>query len=241
MTKRLAIGGLILWLLSQGCNVYGETDSSAEYLPLVDGNSWTYRVTGTDGTYNETMTVLPGTTVINGVATKAVQYSDGDIDYFTSDTNGIRYHRSYDATPPPIITFTFNPPLLYAHEKLSIPDTIYSSGIVSVMHETAGTFPLNYAATSEIKSLETVLVPAGTYETVRISDLTNMNGKFQGDTIDYSEWGDTWLAKHIGVIKQTFYDNDGGAEEWVMISTNVKPPVEEKRGTYLPFLPLLLD
>ncbi|MGW8229151.1 MAG: hypothetical protein ACWGOW_09630, partial [Gammaproteobacteria bacterium] len=94
MTKRLAIGGMILWLLSQGCSVYGETDSSAVYLPLADGNSWTYRVTGTDGIYNETMTVLPGTTVINGVATKAVQYSDGDIDYFTSDTNGIRYHRS---------------------------------------------------------------------------------------------------------------------------------------------------
>ena len=105
------------------------------------------------------------------------------------------------------------------------------------MHETAGTFPLNYAATSEVKALETVSVPAGTYETVRISDLTNMNGKFQNDTIDYSEWGDTWLAKHIGIIKQTIYDNDGGAEEWVMISTNVKSP----RGTYLPFLPLFLD
>lgn len=224
-----------MWLVSQGFYVYGETESAADYFPLADGNSWTYRVTGTDGTYNETMTVLPGTIVINGVATKVIQYSDGDIEYFTSDTNGIQYHRVYDPTPPPIITLTFDPPLIIAHDKLSIPETIDSSGIVWFTHETAGTFPLNYTATSEIEALETISVPAGTYETVRFQDFTNINGNIQGDAINYSEWGYTWVAKHIGVIKQTSYDDEGVAEEWVMISTNVKPPV------YLPFLPLLLD
>jgi hypothetical protein len=232
---------LILWLLSQGCNVYGETDSAADYFPLVDGNSWTYRVTGTYGTYNETITVLPGTTVINGIATKAVQYSDGDIDYFTSDNYGIRYHQVYDPTPPPIITLTFAPPLVVAHDKLSIPETIYSSGIVWLIHEIEGAFPLNYSATSEIEASETVSVPAGTYKTVRFSDYTNFNGNILGDAIDFSDWGNTWVAKHIGIIKQTFYDDDGVAEEWVMISTNVKPPVDEKYTIYLPFLPLLLD
>jgi hypothetical protein len=70
---RFAIGVLILWLFLQGGNVFGETISTSEYFPLDDWNAWNYRVTGPYGTYNQTVTVLPGTTMINGVATKAVK------------------------------------------------------------------------------------------------------------------------------------------------------------------------
>jgi hypothetical protein len=223
LTKLLAIGGLILWLLSHGSIVFGETDAAAEYFPLADGNSWTYRVTGTSGTYNETMTVLPGTTIINGVATKVIQYSGGNIDYFTSDINGIQLHRGYAPSTPPITTWTFSPPLVITYGTMSVPEIINSSGIVWLTHETAGTFSLNYTATSETEVREAVSVPAGTYEAVRLRDSTRMYGNIQWDEIDFREWGNTWMVKHIGMIKQTLYDDDGKEEEWVMTSTNVVP------------------
>ena len=226
MNKQLAIGGVILWVLAQGSIVLGETFISAEYFPLASGNSWTYQVTGAFGTYNETMTVLPGTTNINGIATKAVQYSDGDVDYFTSDVNGIRYHRNRDASPPPLMTVTFVPPLVVTQGTMRIPEIINSSGTVWVTDEMAGTFPLNYTATSATEALETVTVPAGTYDTIRLSDSTNVVGNILGDPFDYTEWGETWVAKYIGIVKQTINDVDGVAETWVLISTNVVPPVD---------------
>src|SRR5210317_843426 len=96
---RFAIGVLILWLFLQGGNVFGETISTSEYFPLDDWNAWNYRVTGPYSTYNQTVTVLPGTTMINGVATKAVKSTagpDGEgIDYWTNDLNGVRVHAGY--------------------------------------------------------------------------------------------------------------------------------------------------
>ena len=70
-TRSLFVGSLFLWLMSQGGYVIGET--VAEYIPLDDGNSWTYNATGTYGVYNKTFTVLPGTTLINNVPTKHPQ------------------------------------------------------------------------------------------------------------------------------------------------------------------------
>jgi hypothetical protein len=46
--------------------------SSSDYLALEDNNSWTFLV---DGVFTDTITVLPGTTTVNGVATKALQSS----------------------------------------------------------------------------------------------------------------------------------------------------------------------
>ena len=222
VTKQLAIGGVVLWLLSQGGSAFGETIISSDYFPLNDGNSWTYMVTGANGTYQETMTVLPGTTVINGVATKAIQYSDGDIDYFTSDVSGIQYHGAHDASPPPTVTLIFAPPLVVAGSTMTIPEIINSSGTVWLTHETAGTFPLDYTATSATEALETVMVPAGTYDTIRLSDSTNIVGNILGDPFDYTERGETWVAKYIGVVKQTINDVEGTAETWDLISTNVE-------------------
>ena len=64
MKKRLAIGGMLLWLLPQAASICGETIIVSKYLPLDDGNSWTYLITGPTGTYNETVTVLPGVRVM---------------------------------------------------------------------------------------------------------------------------------------------------------------------------------
>jgi hypothetical protein len=64
------------------------TVTSAEYFPLNDCNSWTYSV---DGMSTVAMTVAPGITVVTGVATKAVEFTDGSISYFTSDPDGLAH------------------------------------------------------------------------------------------------------------------------------------------------------
>ncbi|HEY5293171.1 MAG TPA: matrixin family metalloprotease, partial [Burkholderiales bacterium] len=68
------------------------TVSASSYFPLIDNSSKTYLKNGTEVIVE---TVLPGTTLVNGVATKAVQSSDGETSYGTNDANGIREHRQF--------------------------------------------------------------------------------------------------------------------------------------------------
>ena len=141
---RLAIGGLILWLFSQGGNVFGETKSTSEYFPLDDGGTWTYRVTGPYGTYNQTVTVLPGTTTINGVETKAVKSTGGPdgegIEYWTNDLNGIRAHAAY---LPGMGWLYFEPPMVNANRTMNLGETVYSRGKARFVLDGNGTHILS--------------------------------------------------------------------------------------------------
>ena len=101
--------------------------SAVEYFPLQSGNQWTYQLNG-NATLTETDTVLDGTVLVNGVATKAVQVSDGAIEYYTNDSNGLRLHRAFE---PPMdfgdgvlrsATLTFSPPLQIAATQMRIAE-----------------------------------------------------------------------------------------------------------------------
>lgn len=240
MTRQFALVALILCLLSQAVAVFGET--ATDYLPLNSGNSWTYSITGPYGAYTETVTVLPGTTEINGVATKAIKYSGGPddqaIEYWTSDQQGIRLHGGYiPMTEAGPATLTFEPPVVYASRIMNIHDTVYSSGNARFVFDYYGTFILNYESSSTLEGTETVTVPAGTYETIRTRESDRIYGSILGESFEESSSGGTWLAKYIGEVKGTDKD-DIGTEVEVLIRTNVK-----QRATvpFLPFLQLLLD
>jgi hypothetical protein len=219
-----------------------EPITSSEYLPLESGNSWTYSVTGPYGRYTETVTVLPGTTDINGVPTKAIKYSGGpddqSIEYWTSDQQGIRLHGGYAPnTELGPATLAFEPPLVYASSTMNIHDTVSSSGNARFVFDYYGTFMLNYESSSTLEGTETVTVPAGTYETVRTRDSDRIYGSILGEPYEDVSSGGTWLAKYIGEVKGTDED-DNGTEVEVLISTNVKP---RPTAPFLPFLQLLLD
>ncbi len=242
-TRSLFVGSLFLSLMSQAGYVIGET--TAEYLPLADGNFWTYSVTGTFGSYNETVTVLPGTTTINGVPTKALQTSGGPddqgVEYWTSDINGIRLHGAYipnsDAGPGKLY---LEPPLVNANSTMTVNETVTSSGKATFIFDYHGKYVLDYESTSTLERLETVAVPAGRYETVKFRDSMRIFGSILNQPYDDTSTGSTWLAKDTGVVRDTYMDFEGN-ELTELISTNVKPPPSRLPARHLPFLPLLLD
>ena len=229
--------------MSHAGNVIGET--SAEYLPLTDGNYWTYSVTGTCGSYNETITVLEGTTTINGVPTKALKTSGGPydqgIEYWTNDINGIRGHGAYlPITEIGSAWVYFEPPMITAKSEMTINETVISSGKATFDFDYYGTYILNYESSSTLDGVETVTVPAGTFETVKGHGTRRIFGSILDQPYDDTSTTITWLAKYIGIVKNTYTDVDCN-EVYDLISTNVKPPTTQLPARFLPFLPLLLD
>ena len=68
-------------------------------------------------------------------------------------------------------------------------------------------------------------MPAGMYETVRIGYDLRIFGNVMGSRIDEATVATDWNARYIGIIKEFSTDSDGTTES-VLISTNVKPPVD---------------
>ena len=223
MIKQLAVVGFSLWLLSQGCISFGETIGSSEYFPLVDGYTWTYQITDPFGRYTSTGTVLPGgTKIINGVKTKIIKDSDGSYGYYTSDLSGVRTHGVYF---PPEDSVYFDPPIVMGKSTMAILETVTSTGLAEFILGSLGTYYLNYTAHYTVEGKETITVPAGTYETVRIGYDLRIFGDVMGGKIDETTVGRDWNARYIGNIKGVYTDSEGTTES-VLISTNVKPPVD---------------
>lgn len=235
---RIFIGTFILWLVSQSGYVIAETVT--EYLPLNDGNFWTYKVTGNYGSYNSTIRVLPGTATVNGVQTKALRTSggpwDGGIEYWTNDDKGIRLHRAYlpvTEAGPGMLTFV--PPMVAANRDMSINETVNSSGKAVFTFDYYGTFNLAYDSGFKAARTATITVPSGTYDTIVFTGSYNITGAIMDEPYDYRETSIDWLAKNVGIIKDKYTDNTD-SEISVLIKTNVGPPLR-----FLPFLPILLD
>jgi hypothetical protein len=196
----------------------------SEYLPLVDGSSWTYRINGVS---TETVRVIPGTELINGIATKAVEISDGsDIDtsYYTSDANGIRYHGDYDPLPPPELTVILNPPIVYIRGLSSVPAVVDSTGTATFIMPSISPTPLvfSYTTRSEVEGFETVAVPAGMFEAIKVTSTTHIFGYSQGISLDESLVESNWYARDLGILKWVDTSSDG-TEIGVLTSTNVNP------------------
>jgi len=193
--------------------------TSAEYLPLADGNSWTYSV---DGFSTDTVTVSPGTTLINGVATKGLQHSGGWMAYYTNDTNGIRQHGEFD----PSGTLAFNPPVVYVPGTTDVSDVVNTSGTVtfSMPSISATPFIFNYTNTAVVEAFETITVPAGAFKTLRVRATLRIFGTSQDVPIDITLVGTDWYAKLIGIMKYVGADSDG-TETAVLTSTNIVPPI----------------
>lgn len=221
---------LIVWLLLSMGFAASETIPSAEYFPLSDGNSWTYLVSNPSGTYSETMSVLPGTTIINGVATKKLWDSDGSFNYWTSDTSGIKLHAMYFPEPPAALV-TFNPPMVFSSGTMNIPQTVDSSGLALYEFDDGSSLWVNYIASSTAEARESLTVPAGSYDTVRLNMSLRM---YLVGVIDVSETRITWVARHLGEVQseETF---EGVTETRELTETNIILPV-----TPMPWIPLLL-
>ena len=132
-------------------SVMAETINPGDYFPLESGMVWTYL---DDGLNIATLSVLPGTEMVNGVPTKVLLQSDGEesgskINY-TNDADGIREHKEFspnvfiDGLGSRDITVVLNPPMKYAGPAETIGNMVNSSGTAYSTVSGLGSFQLNF-------------------------------------------------------------------------------------------------
>lgn len=176
---------------------------ASEYFPLRSGDQWVYELDDTPGV-NSVVTVLAGTTSVNGVATTGLQTQDPPgttVAYFTNDGNGIRLHRQLDDGD----TLTYNPPIRIASAAASFGQTLTTSGSVTYVAAGLGTFEMSYTAESRSGASELLDVPAGQFGTVRVDLTLTVDGTINGQPFVFSETDTYWLARYLGAVRSDVF------------------------------------
>jgi len=191
--------------------------SAAEFFPLGSGDQWTYELDDTPGT-NSVVTVLPGTTLVNGVATTAVQTEEPlgtTVNYFTNDANGIRLHRQFDDGD----TLTYSPPVQITAAAASFGQAFKTTGTVTFVAGGLGTFELDYSAESRVGAFELRDVPAGQFGAGRIELALTVSGTVNTLPFSFSETDTYWLARYLGAVRSEIFFESMATKSELLSST----------------------
>lgn len=220
---------IISTTLLLGAPAYSQQVIIASYLPLYPGNWWNYT---TSGAGIEIDKVLPEQVVVNSVATWVVlDSSDGSKEYLTNDSSGIRLHK----IDIPEGTTTFMPPAVVSPSISTLGQAVNSNGTAQLYIPSTGTFNFNYSMSSLALTVETVSVPYGTFEALKIKNTLRIFGSIYGVTINESSIEYFWYVRDIGIVKSVENYN-GETTEKVLTDTNL--PM--KKNIVPPLLLLLL-
>lgn len=221
-----------------------QSNVASEYYPLDAGNYWTFQFDNRPEGTTDTTTVLPSTVSVDGVPTKVLQYEGGSKEYYTSDETGIRLHQ-YVASPDPVTRL--DPPAVIANGTVNIPEVIFSDGLIVFEGLNINDYDAFYDTISEVLGLETVTVPFGTFEAVKVKFTFTISAFIipTSQNIDIVTESTYWLVHQLGPVKQHIRrERDFEVEldtTGVLVDTNIEPPIVEEPKVFLPFLPLLLE
>ena len=190
---------LILGLAAQATAAFLAVD----YLPIAPGDTWTYAVNGS-GTM--TRTVLPELETVNGVPTYILEDAGGGFtgrrQNVTNGTAGARVHKIFEPdSSGPDTTGVFDPPQIYLGVEVDAGEVIESNGDIALTFEGYGTYPLSYSASTHVIGVETVVVPAGTFDALRVDTSLTISGTILGEPISETSLETDWLAFGIGTVK----------------------------------------
>ena len=170
---------------------------SIDYFPLYPGTVWEYIANGSGIV---TTQVLRKTALVEGAVTRVLKSTGGLKDFYTNDSQGIRLHREFQSNAyiPGLgyvdLEVTMIPPLRIAGSKVSVGQVFKSSGIARTNDlPRVGVMDLPYNSRFTVEALENITVPAGNFDTVRVSGNIWIQG--QGQPITYN------LAEGIGLVK----------------------------------------
>ena len=190
--------------------------TAVELFPLIPGTTFNYLV---DTSIQETETVLPQSS-FNGVQAFGVEDNEGDIEYFTNDANGLQDYGSLDTVDGQI--GTVSPPVKFLEAQPVIGQVINQTGTFTLTDPSAGAFPLDYAFSSTVQGLETITVPLGTFETLKVDLFLQVSGFINGVFVTLTETSSSWLASGIGEIRSVT-TLDGVTETRELVSV-LDPP-----------------
>ena len=182
---------------------------ASEYFPLNVGNWWDYK---DDDTGEVRRSTVSGTKLVNGTMTKIYLYSDGQKEYYTSDSNGVQLYGLYIISDDYTGDVYFDTPLLYLPNNSHIGTTQVST--------------TSYSLTIYVPDYGNVVVHVdltSTTTVIGLEDVTTENTILR-DCIKVSlqitqyihETGDTltedpvyyWFYKGVGVVKTFSSEGD---------------------------------
>jgi hypothetical protein len=183
---------------------FGPTVAVGPYYPLTPGASWAYQ---TDDGHTTTMTILKNAISVNGIRAAQAQYPGGYKEYYTNDASGIRLHgqfspRAYQNHPG---TFTMSPPIVLAPGTAIVGEATHSQGIITLTVPGVGRGYANYSADYTVEGFESITVPAGTFDALKLSFSFTISGSGSSST----QTGTLHLVDGIGQVRQSVTDSGG--------------------------------
>jgi len=178
---------------------------STEFFPLAVGNWWDYIE---DGTGEVSRTSVSGTKSIGGYTAYILQYAEGDKEYYTSDSNGVKLFGVYINTPEYTGDIFFNSPLLLIPNNAAIgsPEQVSSSSYpLTIYVEGYGYVSVTVDITTRTRllAMENVITQNRVLQdcikfSMQMTQVLRETGEILGsETIYY------WVYKGVGVVKQT--------------------------------------
>ncbi|MCP5144428.1 MAG: hypothetical protein H6978_06360 [Gammaproteobacteria bacterium] len=182
-----------LLLMTLACAAHAQQFAIADYFPLQALDEWSYQ----ENSQSTIRSVQPGEVIINGAATSAIS-DDFDIltEYWSVDAQGLRLHRQIDtdATQQTTDTYTYNPAVVLAAATSSAGSSVTTTGTVTIDFD-GDVFQPQFSATSTVEGVETVVVPGGTFDALKIQYALTILGETETVTL--------WLAPGIGIVRRS--------------------------------------
>jgi hypothetical protein len=209
---RTCISGVVAFLLWSLFSFSGTAYAqvvSGDYFVFDAGTRWEWRVTENGEVNNEVSTIADDTTLINGMETIALEFSDGSRFFFSEDQDGYKLHRLFrpsDAELQPgvfvDVTITLDPPAVFVGQVVNTGDTFPGSGQATVELAGVGADSLPYEIQSTFVGLESVSVPAGIFnDSMHVNSSISLSGTLLGQPFAQVQGFEQFVGRSVGFVK----------------------------------------
>ncbi len=189
------------------------------YFPFQPGYEWTYQdeIAGSVTTYKRSVAQTQAS--IGGVGTFVWTDSKGVSRYMTNDADGVRRHAALaqgfvSGHGSVSITTSYSPPEMYSPASVALGGSVSQAGTASHTLSDGSVSSSTYFNVVGFEP-ETVAVPAGTFDTVRITSVRVSSAAATTDTL--------WVANGVGIVKLRYDSADGTVETFSLASINFTP------------------
>jgi len=179
----------------------------AEYIPLGQGDTRTYRGTENGEIRYDNLTIS-GTETIGGVTAVKEMEPDGGYALFTVDANGWTWYKSYEVTSWGWEQEVANPPVRFLPAEVTIGQKYTFSSAINYTNSQGKSGTWTGTGEVTITNIEDVTVLAGTFKDCLKGISKSI---FTSPAGTSSEEGTYWVCKGIGSVKEneTHKDPDG--------------------------------